>query len=163
MKKFEFSLARVLDVRRKQADIANARLQTLQSKLVELANEQNALIETLADARQSVRQHQSSAMDHWALSNFERVVVNKKAQIDTRRARVQAAIREQRQATIEADRSVKLLENLEGKQRAEWSQGTAKELESLAADSHLALLLSQRRQMKRMRFEQFEPGQRQDA
>jgi flagellar export protein FliJ len=151
MKKFEFSLARVLEVRRKQADIANSRLQTLQSGLVELANEKNDLTGTLTDARESVRQSHSSATDRWALSNFERVVVSKKAQIEAKRLRLQAAVEEQRRATIKADQGVKLLENLEGKHRSEWSQSAAKELESLAADSHLALLLSQRRHLKRIR------------
>src|SRR5437764_6764125 len=124
MKRFDFRLARVLDVRRKQADIANAQLQTLQGRLLELANEKDALIRTMTHARRSVRQHHSSAIDHWALSNFERAMVSKKAQIETRRLTVQAAIEEQRRKTIKADQGVKLLENLEAKQRSEWSQST---------------------------------------
>src|SRR3954452_7628413 len=100
MKRFEFSLARVLDLRRKQADIANAQLQTLQSRLLELANEKNTLIETLTHARRFVRQPRSSAVDHWALSNFERVVVGKKAQIETRKLKLQSAVEEQRRATV---------------------------------------------------------------
>lgn len=155
MKRFEFTLARVLDVRRKQADIAVAHLTTLNSRLAALQQEELSVQQQLVAAQVAVKEAGASmGNDLAALARFGDHTRNRMANVQARRSSLRQEIATQTEAVVEADRAVKLLENLEQKQRAEWKAASDKELEALAADSHLALLLAGRRAKTRFTLEE---------
>lgn len=146
MKRFEFRLHRVLDLRRQHADAERMHLQNLVAASERLTAEIRTLVIQLDDARAHVRHAPSSAgEDYIALSHFERHIERRTATVEARRNELLQQIGKQRAVVIEADRKVKLLENLEARHRAEWTVAHDREIETLASESHLARLTSKRR------------------
>lgn len=146
MKRFEFRLHRVLDLRRQQASVERTRLDNLVAAAERLQAEMRGLAQQLEEARLHVRHAPSSAgEDYLALAHFERHIDLRTASLEARRNEVLHQIEIQRAAVIEADRKVKLLEKMESRYRAEWESAHDKELDTLAAESHLARLLADRR------------------
>lgn len=147
MKRFEFRLQRVLDLRRQQAEKERAHLRNLLAGLDRLATDIRSLDTQLHEARAHVRHAPSSAgEDYIALSYFESHVQRRTSALETRRQQLQHQIGEQRAHLIEAERKLKLLEKLETRRRAEWTAERDRELETLGAESHLARLQAVRRQ-----------------
>ncbi|MBV9759884.1 MAG: hypothetical protein JO340_04925 [Acidobacteriaceae bacterium] len=146
MKRFQFQLQRVLDLRRQQAEVERANLRNLQTAIERLEQETRSLAMQLADARAHVRHAPSSAgEDYIALSFFEAHLKRRGATIEKRRQQIHRQIAEQRVHLIEAERKLKLLEKLETRRRSEWAADHDKELETLGAESHLARLHSNHR------------------
>ena len=146
MKRFEFRLQRVLDLRRQQAEAERAHLRSLLNACERLGHEIHSLDVQLHDARAHVRHAPSSAgEDYIALSYFESHVQRRTTTLETRRQQLHQQIAEQRVRLLEAERKLKLLEKLEARRRSEWSVEHDKEIETLSAESHLARLLSERR------------------
>lgn len=145
MKRFEFSLGRVLDLRRQQASVELARLHALLSTLNQLSAIRLSLTQELEEARSSLRQLPATGEDLRVFVEFERHTHTRCARIDQDSQIVQRQAREQQAKTRDADRQVKLLENLRDKKLTEWTRLCDKELEELASDSHLARMFSDRR------------------
>ena len=146
MKRFEFRLHRVLDLRRQQAEAERAHLENLQTALELIAQEIRSLAKQLDQARAHVRHAPSSAGDDFvALSHFESHIQRRTASLDQRRAQLTQQIAGQRARVLEAERKLKLLERLEARHRSEWVAAHDKELEAAAAESHLGRLLANRR------------------
>lgn len=146
MKRFEFRLHRVLDLRRQHAEAERAQLENLAAASERLAAEMCSLAIELEEARTHVRHAPSAAgEDYLALSHFERHINRRTASVEDRRAELLQKIEKQRSIVLEADRRVKLLQNLEARHRSEWTTAHNKELDALAAESHLARRLSDRR------------------
>ena len=76
---------------------------------------------------------------------FERHIHARCARTDQDSQIVQRQVREQQTKTMNADRQVKLLENLRKQKFTEWTRQCDKELEELAADSYLSRMMSERR------------------
>jgi len=146
VKRFEFRLQRVLDLRRQQAEKERVHLRNLLAALDRLGSDLRSLDTQLHEARAHVRHAPSSAgEDYIALSYFESHVQRRSATLEARRQQLQGQIAEQRSHLLEAERKLKLLEKLEARRRSEWTSEHDKELETLGAESHLARLQSLRR------------------
>lgn len=146
MKRFEFRLQRVLDLRRQQAEAGRAHLRSLLTAYERLGHEIRSLDTQLQEARAHVRHAPSSAgEDYITLSYFESHLQRRTTAIETRRQQLNRQIAEQRAHLLEAERKLKLLEKLEARRRTEWSVEHDKEIETISAESHLARLQSYRR------------------
>ena len=146
MKKFEFPLRRVLELRRQQAEVERAKLQALRAELVRLESEIVTTQKRADAAREHVQRSPStSGLDLLALANFQRHMGHVGSSMKGKREQVNTQISEQQTQVREAERKVKLLENLESRKLAEWTVGRDKELEELAADSYMARLIAGRR------------------
>ncbi len=145
MKRFEFSLGRVLDLRKQQASVEHARLQALLATLNQLSATKRSLTQQLEDARVSLRQSPSTGEDLRVFVEFDRHIHIRCTRTDQDSQAVQRQVREQQAKTRDADRQVKLLENLKEQKFTEWTRLCDKEMEELASDSHLARMLSERR------------------
>jgi hypothetical protein len=80
-----------------------------------------------------------------ALAGFSRHVRIREAEIAAARARAQSELENREKEMLEARRRVRLLERLEQRRRQEWSAAMDRELEEVAAESHLARLARGRR------------------
>jgi flagellar export protein FliJ len=146
VKRFEFRLHRVLQLRRQQAEAERAHLENLQAAGELLAQEILSLAAQLEQARAHVRHAPSSAGDDYvALAHFESHIQRRTASLEQRRTQLTQQIGEQRARVLEADRKLKLLERLEARQRSEWVAARDKEVDTAAAESHLGRLIANRR------------------
>lgn len=146
MKRFQFRLHRVLDLRRQQAETERTHLHSLLAALEQLAEQIRSLGRQLEQARAHVRHAPSSAGDDYiALSHFEAHIQRRTVALVQRREQLTHQVAQQRAHVLEAERKLKLLEKLEARQLSEWTVGRDKELETVAAESHLARLLADRR------------------
>jgi flagellar export protein FliJ len=142
MKRFEFRLHRVLDLRRQQADIHRHRLQTLTASLAKLDAEKSVLEAKVAEARTSVKAASVTGSDLVSLAHYEAHIRRCCARVAQKRSEVERQLESERSKTREVERRVKLLEKLEAKKRAEWESEANKEIETLSADSYLSRLQS---------------------
>jgi flagellar export protein FliJ len=145
MKRFEFRLHRVLDLRRQQAEVHRHRLQTLISKLKELEIERAALETKVAEARSSVKGAPVTGNDLVSLAHYEAHIRRHCGRIAEKRIELEKQLEAERNKAREIERKVKLLEKLESKRRAEWESEANKELETLSADSYLSRMQSMAR------------------
>jgi flagellar protein FliJ len=146
MKAFEFRLQRILEFRLQQAEVERAQLQKLLAYLRQIEDEAQNLQGQIFDARQDAeRQPALTGGDFLALAQFEAFVVRRTTFINGQKTQLQPQIERQRAATVEAERNVKLLERLRERKLKEWTAARDKELDELAADSHLARLSARQR------------------
>lgn len=141
MKRFEFRLHRVLDLRRQQADIHRHRLQTLMASLKQLDIERGALEAKVVEARASVRRPSLTGSDLVSLAQYEAHIRRRCAHIAGQRSDIEKQLEAERSKAREAERKVKLLEKLEAKIRAGWESEANKEIEALSADSYIRSLV----------------------
>jgi flagellar export protein FliJ len=145
MKAFEFRLDRIAEFRRQEAEVARGRLEALLSELNRLNGERAALANRGAEARSSVADRPDVSGEEWlALSQFQDYLGRCAKHIDEKERQFRAAIDRQRAVVVEADRRVKLLERLRERKFHEWKTESERELDALAADSHLARIVSGR-------------------
>lgn len=142
MKRFEFRLHRVLDLRRQQAEVHRHRLQVLMSKVKELDAEKAALESKVIEARTTIKSSPVTGNDLVSLAHYETHIRRRCTRILEKRIEVEKQLEAERNKTREVERKVKLLEKLETRRRAEWELEANKELESLSADSYLSRLQS---------------------
>ena len=145
MHAFEFRLQRILEFRLQQAEVEHASLQKLLAQLRQLDDEARNLQNQILEARQDA-EHQlfPRGGDFLALAKFENFVGRRTTFIGGQQKQLQPLIERQRAVTIEAERNVKLLKRLRERKLKEWTAARDKELNELAADSHLARLSAQR-------------------
>jgi flagellar protein FliJ len=145
MKAFEFRLQRIADFRRQQADVAKARLQALLAEMQRLENERHSLEEQRHEARNSVTaQSNLNGEDFFALASFQEYVGRRLKELSQKQIELGSKIEKQRDAVVEAERKVKLLDRLRERKFQEWRAASDRELDDLAADSHMARLAAQR-------------------
>jgi flagellar export protein FliJ len=145
MKRFEFSLRRVLDLRKQQAEMERARLQALLATLERLRAAKQSLNQELQDARTSLTRSLASGNDYRVFADFEQHIHRRCAIHDRDSLLVQQQVRDQQAKVRDADQQVKLLENLKAKKLEQWNHQLDKELEELASDSYLARMSADRR------------------
>lgn len=145
MKAFEFRLQRIADFRRQQADVAKTRLQELLAEMQCLEDERRSLEEQRHEARNSVTgQSNLRGEDLFALASFQEYLGRRLKELNQKQSELASKIEKQRDAVIEAERKVKLLERLKDRKFQEWRAASDRELDELAADSHMARLAAQR-------------------
>jgi flagellar export protein FliJ len=140
MRAFEFPLRRVLEWRRTQFELEENKLRQLAATLEELRLAAVRL--DLVKGRAEVAVRQSAvveACDLWALAAYRQRLIAELKALALRRTACQREVDAQRQKVMEAQRQCRLLEKLEQRRRAEWSRAADREMESLAAESFLAL------------------------
>jgi hypothetical protein len=146
MKRFEFRLQRVLDLRRQQCEIERVMLQKLTTLQQKLIAARLAVVEETEGAAMHVKGASSIYGDDLrALALFERHSQRKLAGLEKQQRETGQQIAQQQARVREAERNVKLLENLKSKRLTEWSAQSNQELEELAADAYLARMMSGRR------------------
>ena len=146
MKRFEYRLQRVLELRKQQAEGEKARLQGFKLALDRLDSQCTFASKEKQDARAYVKHAPStSGEDLAALGMFERHIERRIAAIQKQKDQLNQQIVQQVTRLREADRKVKLLENLKSRRLAEWTLANDKELEELAADSFVSRILAGRR------------------
>ncbi|HEY1215268.1 MAG TPA: hypothetical protein VGE93_16685 [Bryobacteraceae bacterium] len=145
MKRFEFSLRRVLDFRKQQAEMERARLQALMATLERLRAAKQSLNQELQDARASLTRSLASGNDYRVFADFEQHIHRRCAVHDRDSQLVQQQVRDQQVKVRDADQQVKLLEDLKAKKLEQWNHQFDKELEELASDSYLARMSADRR------------------
>lgn len=146
MKTFEFTLQRMLEFRRQQAEAERSRLQRLFAQLNAYEDEQIALRGEVDLAREAIADLASLEGQHLAsLASFQGHAGRRSKEIDRLKAEMMPEVERQRLVVVESDRKVKLLDRLREQKYREWLIGRDKEIDELAADSYLARLSATRR------------------
>ncbi|MCX6595623.1 MAG: flagellar FliJ family protein [Acidobacteria bacterium] len=141
MKRFEFSLDRVLNFRRTQAEMERRKLESL-------GIERATLVRQIADLMR--QRHESHNREDLApgtaiipqqlaaRETFHGFLSREKSKLQGLLNNLEAAITRQRQHFMEARRKCELLEKLRGKRLEEWTAEMQRELEELASDAFRA-------------------------
>jgi flagellar protein FliJ len=141
MKNFRFRLERVLDWRRTELELEQARVQQQLRELMELDSERANIEAAGIRAEIEVRAWRPLAgSDLTALAAFRQHVIGKEKQIEARREEARRRLESRKTAMIEARRRSELLERLKQRRLAEWRAASDRELEQLAAESYVARL-----------------------
>lgn len=140
MQAFQFRLRQVLAWRATQLELEENKLRQLVAAREELALAAVRLDLVKSRAEQAVRAAPAvEAGDLWALASYRQRLIAERHALDQRRQICEQKIAAQRQTVLEAQRQCRLLEKLGERRRAEWDRAADRELESLAAESFLAL------------------------
>ena len=145
MKAFESRLVRIAEYRRQEAELARSRLQTLLTERTGLDAQTLALEAQSNEAKVNVFAQAGITGEELAgLSRFQDHIVRASKQIELKKLELNTSIGKARAVVLEAERRVKLLERLRERKFHEWQAASDRELESLAADSHMARLAAGR-------------------
>jgi flagellar export protein FliJ len=145
MKPFHFQLERVLQWRRRQAEIEDFKLAQTLAQAQRLQTEREALAESRRQAQLGViRASATTAEDLWTLRDYL-VQADRQDRVLAERISKQARVVEsQRLRTVEAQRRREALERLRQSRHDEWRRETNRELEAFASEAFLARWGSQR-------------------
>ena len=139
MTSFRFRLQRVLELRRTQLEVEEARYQQRTAELAALDRTRAEVEASGIRAEIQVREwspvagHELAALDRFRLH-----VKAREADLVVQRMACVRKVDEQRRLMLEARRRMRLLERLRERRLAEWQAGSDRELEELAAESYLA-------------------------
>jgi flagellar export protein FliJ len=141
MTAFRFRLEKVLQWRRKQLELEEAKYQQCVREVAELEADRSRVEAAGIGAETQVRAWSPvTGNDLAALASYRKYVAVQEQQIAVRYADARKRADEQQKAMFEARRRCQLLERLRERRMAEWQAAADKELEQLAAESHLARL-----------------------
>jgi hypothetical protein len=139
MTPFRFSLQRVLDWRRTQMELEEARLRQQAAAIADLDRARAELEAEGIAAEIAVREWSPlRGSELAALGSFRVGVRLKEGRIAALRAARERDLAGQRQAMLEARRRYRLLERLRDRRLEEWRAAADKELEDFAAEGYLA-------------------------
>jgi len=139
MNAFHFPLQRVLDWRRTQLELEEARFKQQLAAMAALDRERAGWEAAAIKAEIQVRDWNPLAGgDLAALGSFRVNVRDREKEIDVRRAACRKSLDEQQIAMLEARRRCRLLERLRERRLREWQSAGDRELEQMAAESFLA-------------------------
>ncbi len=145
MKPFRFPLEKALEWRRQQLEMEESRFKQKLGALAELDRSRAELEASAIRAELEIRTRSDiSGQDLSALAAFRAHLQKKEHTLAVRRAECQHQADVQHQAMLEARRRCRLLERLRERRFAEWRTAAEREVEQLAADSHLAGIVRQR-------------------
>lgn len=135
MKRFQFSLERVLKYRKSQAEIEQAKLTVLETELASIRAELASLGEAF---QKEVRAVAPNPVARAELGRFRMVVETQTLRLNQRIAEKQAELLSQRARFVKANQAAEVLVKVKDKQKKSWDQELLKELDALAMDSFLA-------------------------
>jgi hypothetical protein len=139
MTSFKFPLKRVLDCRRTQLELEEARYRQHAASLAALDRRRAEVEAEGIRAEVQVREWSPvTSSDLAALCAFRSRVKSIEARIAAQRAECARKLAERQKVMMEARRRYKLLERLEERRLVEWKAARDKELDELAAESFLA-------------------------
>jgi hypothetical protein len=137
--RFQFPLERVLDWRRKQLELEEARFQQAVANVATVDKARLELETGVAQAETAVREWgRVAAWELRALAEYRAHVRDEEARLAVRRAQCERAQAEHQAAMMEARRRCRLLERLRERRLAEWKAAGDRELEEIASESYLA-------------------------
>ena len=137
MKRFEFRLARVRDLRKQQLEVEEAKLQSLMAERAALESELARIDAESGETRGAMRGGWA-ALDLAAADRYLRHLASRKKAQERKIAEWHQRAMRQQQSVMEARRRLKLLQSLEEKRLAEWKAEADREQESLSAELYLA-------------------------
>jgi uncharacterized sporulation protein YeaH/YhbH (DUF444 family) len=135
---FRFPLQKVLAWRQTQLEVEEAKFKRQAATLAELDRARAEL--EAAGIKSEVQVRGWSPLvgrDLAALGSYRLHVKMKKTEMGARRAECQEKLAAQQKAMLEARRRLRLLERLKDRRFQEWQSASNRELEGLAAESHL--------------------------
>jgi flagellar export protein FliJ len=136
MTSFRFRLQRVLDFRQMQFQVAESECQRAAAKLHQIQAQQAALASQKSATRKLFAGlAEVDARDLAALPNWYRWTEAVRDQLARLERTAAQEVQKQREALVEAQRKVRLLEKLRDNRKAQWQADFDRELEELAADS----------------------------
>lgn len=147
MKAFRFSLEKALHWRRVQLEMEEKQFQRQAAGLAEMDRVRAELEAAAIRAEVQVRNRKPLAgLDLAALAGFRQYVHNEEQALAARRAECQDQLNQQQRIMMEARRRYRLLERLKERRLAAWRAAADRELDQLAAESHLAGIARRRRE-----------------
>jgi hypothetical protein len=145
MKAFHFSSERVLNWRRLQLEIEENKFKQQAAALAAVDRARAELEAQAIGSEVQVRAWASvSGRDLAALAGLRLYVRKESARLATLRSQCRRTLDVAQQALLEARRRCRLLERLKERRFAEWRLAAGREVEQLAAESHLAALARRR-------------------
>jgi flagellar export protein FliJ len=138
VKRFEFRLARVRDLRRQQLEVEEAKLGSLMAERVALDGDLARIDSETAETRTALAAGAIAAEDRGVADRYLRHLAARKKRQERKIAEWQVRALTQRETVVEARRKVRLLESLEARRFAEWRAEADRERENLAAELYLA-------------------------
>jgi flagellar export protein FliJ len=152
VKSFRFGLARVLEWRQIELELADGRFCRQLGVLAELDRERALLAEQRSAAEAEVRADPNlSGSDLATLAAFHRYVDARREQLAKRRAEEERKLAEIEAALLEARRRCRLMERLKQRRREEWTHASNAETERTASENYLAQWTERRRAENRSR------------
>src|SRR5271157_4849217 len=146
MTAFRFRLQRVLEWRRTQLEIEQARYKQRVAAVAALDQARAEMEASGIQAEVQVRQWSPVAgRDLAALGEFRSAVRRKEKAIAARRVESSQAADAQLAVMLEAQRRCRLLERLKERRLAEWRAAAGRDLEQIATESYLARWTRERR------------------
>jgi flagellar export protein FliJ len=139
MTTFTFRLQRVLDWRRTQLQLAEARIEQQVAALAGIDQARAELDNTGQRTELEVRQFAGLAGgDLSALGSFRLSIRARTAQLAVKRVECQKELAARQAVVVEARRRCRLLDRLKERRLTEWQSAADRELDEVAADSYLA-------------------------
>lgn len=139
MKDFRFRLQKVLEWRRTELDLEQARLEQQIQELRKLDSERADIEAAGIRSEFEVRAWRPlTGSDLTALAAFRRHLIGKERHIEARREAARRNLESRKTAVIEARRRCELLERLKQRRQEEWQAASDREMEQVAAESYLA-------------------------
>lgn len=144
MKKFNFTLERVLEWRRMQARQEEVKLERLNGELHALDARRDALRDQRRQAEAELRERTASAgpaltgEDLSALSAFQTFTAAELRRLAEARARCQEQVEIQTQVLVAHRRNAKLFETLKQRRLTVWLRESEREISQQAEESHTA-------------------------
>lgn len=139
MKRFEFPLQRVLDLRNTQLALEESRVRQQSAALADLDRQRAQAQASARSAEEDVRSSPTvEGQDLAALGEYRVRMQARERQIVQQRVEAEKKLAELQAAMTEARRRCRLLERLKERKKEEWQAARDKELEELASDAFLA-------------------------
>ena len=139
MKAFQFPLERVLDLRRKQEQIEELRLENMLAECRRILREREFVEEKLRlSAKEVLGRRLVEPIELLSLGHFRAWTQKQILQLTKQLGEAEACADEQRVVLNDARRNVRLIENLRERRRHEWDAEFHKELEEQASESYLS-------------------------
>jgi flagellar export protein FliJ len=139
LKKFHFPLDRVLDWRRTQGRLEEAKLEQLYREAHDLEARQQALLQERADSEQAVLAAPSTTgLQLAALGEFSRFTTAQHALLERQRAECAKLVAAQVQVLTAKRREIRLLERLREQRLDGWSADLDREIGAQADEAFLA-------------------------
>jgi flagellar export protein FliJ len=140
MKPYTFRLARVRDLRARQLEIEQARLEPLLAERRALESRIRTVEEERLRAAGAPADPGVTAGDLAARASWRSHLMRQRVVLAGQMASCAKKIEAQVAAIRQAERRVRLLDRLAGRQRAAWQAAADREVETLAAELYLARL-----------------------
>jgi flagellar export protein FliJ len=139
MKKFAFPLGRVMDFRRTQARLEEAKLEGLYAGLRAIDSREVALMKQSVAAEKTLRSATSvTGHDLGLFDSYRQGMKAEQKRIDKVRTECRARIEGQVAILMVKRREVKLLEHLKEQKFEKWEKEMFKEIDQQADDAYLA-------------------------